>query len=418
MSEQSSPGRESLVYQPSKVSWATAEFIRKPPNWLSRAFLYFLLFAVVVAAVYSYFARIAISIQTPGILVSEQSLIPVQAPVGFRVAKLYVSENQFVPKGAVLLVSEEQLGDEEYVSIVSEVKELSALLERMKKGPCPSCVARLRALGEKAFAVQNKGSIRETLAPVQNLLRDLASLEEQFAGIDEAMMVQHRQIRLAEEKLREIRKRHAEQILAMQVEQLTGEIISAKAQIADRKQGISNQIDQVRNKLEVQMANLEPAVKLYRSQQWLTAPLDATVTQLKVSGVGQLVSPGQEIMQLVPLETRLEAELLVANRDISQVKPKMEVKINLDALPERDYGTVPGTIRTVPVNVSESREAQSQATYRVRVALGRQSVVKKKTEYPFRLGMTLTGLIITDRKSLLEVGIRKLLNIKDDLFKG
>lgn len=418
MSEKSSPGRESLVYHPSKVSWATAEFLARPPAWVSRLFIYLLVAFLIVGAAYSHFSQIALSIEAPGALLSQKPVIPIQAPIGFRVEKVFVTENQKVDKGTVLLASEEQLTFDEFKRIQEETKTLLALLESMTAGRCVGCSSRLTELSESVFEVDSKGSIRDTLAPLQNLLRDLATLENQYANINEVMSVQLRQIRLSRQKLKEVRRRRAEKILAMQVEQLNNEIIAAKAQIADRKQTLLSQIEQARNKLEVQLTNLEATVELYRSQHWLVAPADAVVTQLKVSGPGQIISTGQEVMQLVPLNTELEAELLVANRDISRIKPNMNVKIRLDALPDREFGPVRGTIRTVPVNVSVTQDPGAPSTYRVRATLSRQSFTKGKTEYPFRLGMTLTGLIITDHQSLLRIGLRKLLKIKDDLFKG
>ena len=123
-------------------------------------------------------------------------------------------------------------------------------------------------------------------------------------------------------------------------------------------------------------------------------------------------------MDLVPLNSPLVAELFVSNQDIAQVKSGMAARIKIDAFPERDYGTLEGEVATVPKTAISQAGAggASQTGYLVRVGLEKQEFKRGDKKYPFRLGMTLTGLVITRHESLLSMGIRKLLNIKDDLI--
>jgi multidrug resistance efflux pump len=217
------------------------------------------------------------------------------------------------------------------------------------------------------------------------------------------------------EKLSEIKRRHAEDLLAQQMEQLTNEIVAAKNQIAERKQAVETNAVATRNKLDGRLSSLMSALEIYRSQQNIVAPVDGIVTNLKVSGPGQLIGAGTTVLQIVPSDSELVAELAVANKDISQVRVGLAVIVRLDALPERQYGAVGGTVETVPVSIAAAADPAAPPSYIVTVRLDRQSIVKKGVDYPFRIGMQLEGLIVTRHESLLENGVKKLLSISDDL---
>ena len=406
--------REGLTYSASKVSWATADFLAEPSPLASRIFIYVLMAFLISSAVYARFSQVAISVDAHGSLVTEQAVFPIRPELSLKVSKLNVKENQKVKAGDVLLVSEDQISEQDYAKIAKQVGVLKDILAKDKAGNCPDCLPALNRLADVAFDVKNNGVIREKLAAVQGQIRELTTAENQVVNFSSITANTARQIKVAEGKLREIKKRKAQEMLAVQVEQLTGDVVSGHAALAERKQTLGTMIQQARDRLGVSLGGILAEVDQYRSQNTVVAPITGIVTQLKISGPGQLISPGQDVLSIVPSDSIFVGELNVENRDISKIKQGMAVKIKLDALSEREYGSVSGSVQTVPVNVSGT---DAQAVYKVLVHLDRQSLIKNGTEYPFRLGMTLNGSVITRYESLLQVGIRKLFNIKEDLFK-
>ena len=415
MAAKQSPGRESLVYQRSKVSWATAEYLDKPPAAATRAFLYGVCALFFVALVYSGFSEVAISVTARGTLVTREAMVPVNAPLAFSVGRVFVKENEAVEAGAVLLESEHRLTDEEYNVVRSQKEWLSKLLEKHKTGACPECASQLRQFSAGAFKLENKGAIRGVLTGVRQLLLDFVAQIDGEQKLDSTNTALRRRIQIAEEKLAEIRRRKAEQILAIQVEELTSEIVSARAQLAERRQGVQRSLVQSRNELEIALGDLIEKVEQYRAQNRLLAPSAGVVTDLAVAP-GQLAAPGQQLLRIVPLDSGLEARLWIANQDISKVAKGMKVQVKLDALPEREYGVATGVVESISADVTSSGVA-GPAVYEVGVRLDSQSLAKGGVEHPFRLGMTLTGVVVTRHESLLVVGMRKVFNLKDDLFE-
>src|SRR6478609_7719855 len=66
------------------------------------------------------------------------------------------------------------------------------------------------------------------------------------------------------------------------------------------------------------------------SLQRLTAPVDGVVQQLAVHTVAGVVTPAQQLMVIVPAESRLEIEAMISNRDVGFVEVGQEAAIKID----------------------------------------------------------------------------------------
>ncbi len=85
--------------------------------------------------------------------------------------------------------------------------------------------------------------------------------------------------------------------------------------------------------------------------QFMTAPIAGTVQQLAIHTVGGVVTPAQMLLAIVPLESRLEIEAMVPNRDVGFVHPGQKAEIKVDTFNFTKYGLLQGQV------VSVSRDA-------------------------------------------------------------
>ena len=81
--------------------------------------------------------------------------------------------------------------------------------------------------------------------------------------------------------------------------------------------------------------------------QVLRAPVDGTVEQLAIHTVGGVVTPAQQLMAIVPAASRLEAEVMVPNRDIGFVTPGQSAEVKIDTFNFTKYGMLQGEVMTV-----------------------------------------------------------------------
>ncbi|QQO17760.1 HlyD family type I secretion periplasmic adaptor subunit [Bradyrhizobium diazoefficiens] len=84
-----------------------------------------------------------------------------------------------------------------------------------------------------------------------------------------------------------------------------------------------------------------------RSFQRLTASVDGIVQQLAIHTVGGVVTPAQSLMVIVPLESRLEIEAMVSNRDIGFIEVGQDAAIKIDTFNFTRYGLVDGKVTSV-----------------------------------------------------------------------
>lgn len=81
----------------------------------------------------------------------------------------------------------------------------------------------------------------------------------------------------------------------------------------------------------------------------LRAPVSGLVQEVDVTTVGQVVTPAQSLVTIVPDDTPLIAEATVSNEDIGYLEVGQPVEVKVDTFPFQRYGTLKGTLcRSVP----------------------------------------------------------------------
>ena len=77
------------------------------------------------------------------------------------------------------------------------------------------------------------------------------------------------------------------------------------------------------------------------------APLSGYVQQLVYHTKGGVVETAKPIMNLVPEDYQLEADVMILNKDIGFVRPEQDVEIKIDSFPFTKYGTIKGKVRNI-----------------------------------------------------------------------
>lgn len=412
-----------LAYDGSAVEWTTARLIGRAPPLASRLFLYVVIFIGLVGGLYASFAKVALVVQAPGLIVPERGAVPILAPATFVVSALFVANNDQVRPGDRILISEDRLSEEDLGRLIETSTLLQAELAKDRELGCGPCLDRI-ATRELDLVLETKGTVRENIAGLRKLIQEYLSARRIYAARGAGGAELRRRIEIAQKKIAEIRRRKAEKLLELDVERLESEIVAARAAMADRARGDRGGLDALRGQLVIQLTELPRVLERYQAQHEVRSPIAGVVTELQVAGAGQLLSAGQVLMSVVAIDSPLAVELRVANEDVSKVRPDMVVRMKLAAFPEREYGVVLGKVRTVAPSASFDQkhattsgavaQTQARATYQVMVSLDRQFVEKDGKAHPFRIGMTLNGLVVARYESMLSLFIRRVLQIKDD----
>ena len=79
----------------------------------------------------------------------------------------------------------------------------------------------------------------------------------------------------------------------------------------------------------------------------LASPIDGTVHASTITTVGQVVTPGQDLMRVVSDNDALDVEAYLPNRDIGFVKPGDHAILKVESFPFTRYGTVDAVVTRV-----------------------------------------------------------------------
>ena len=86
------------------------------------------------------------------------------------------------------------------------------------------------------------------------------------------------------------------------------------------------------------------------------------VQQLAVHTIGGVVTPAQQLMVIVPADSRLEIEAMVSNRDIGFIQAGQEAEIKVDTFNFTRYGLLHGTVLNVSHDAISRDKPQDNKT--------------------------------------------------------
>lgn len=342
-----------------------------------------------------------------GLLVPSKGIVRVVPPRSGVVDALSVQDGQPVAAGAPLFT----LGAEHGMA-GGRTLDLATL----------AAIDRQAELMQEQIAAeerQNATERRRLSLSVENLERQIAELEEQRA-------IQERRASLAADRLgaaRELRSRGF--VSEASLKEREEAWLSQKQNVTALTQQTSarrNELSEVRHQLEQLPARHAEKVAQIRQQladnsqkraeaearrtQVVQAPVAGRVTALQAV-VGQAVEPSKPALSILPEDAELKAELFVASRAIGFVEAGQRVRLLYDAFPFQRFGAYWGRVESVSETVIAPADLAGPMTlrepsYKIVVALERQTVDAFGRQVPLQPNMALTADIILEERSLLE----------------
>jgi hemolysin D len=170
--------------------------------------------------------------------------------------------------------------------------------------------------------------------------------------------------------------------------------------------------------------------------QVLTAPVDGVVQQLAVHTIGGVVTPGQALLAVVPLDSHLEIEAMVSNRDIGFVHAGQAAEVKVDTFSFTRYGLLHGEVLNVsqdaitrdkpnsnsndktPGSETASSEPKGQEmNYAARVSLERTQMQVEEKLVNLTPGMAVTVEIKTGSRRIISYLMSPLLRYKQESLR-
>lgn len=365
----------------------------------------------------------------PGEIVPVGQIKVVQHLNGGTVTEVLVKERQHVNEGDLLL----KLDDGR---TLSDLRQVTSRLASLK----------LRAERQTAFILNKTPdfSVFETSEPAMVEVQ-YQQLANQIKLRDSTLAVLEQQIQQRESRLAQLKE---SLISASKHQDLTAEVFSMRQQMAAKRlitrvtlieaeraaltaQGEVERITQeisytqkelseansrffeTRNQLLRDPLNqldrlksdiAETEEELLRIQRnakdlFVRAPADGLVFNLAVLNKGQVIQPGSVVLQIVPANVELDAEVRISPDDIGFVRLGQEVNVKVSSYDFSRFGYATGKLDRI--SAFSSLDNANQPYFKGWVKLDKNFLGSDAQRYPLIPGMTVTAEVLTGYKTLL-----------------
>lgn len=347
---------------------------------------------VLVFLLWAAFAWVAEIVRAPGQVIPSSRPQIIQNLEGGILAELNVSEGDTVEAGQILA----RLHGTQYQSTVDDLTDQIAALD----------VRRLRLEAEIAGA--------EDFTPPADLaarVPDIVASERALLAARRADLYARlqgaRAILVQAEEEEGMIRRMADRGLAPEIEWTRAE--KARADARARLDEIITQTDLSRAddyaKAQAELASLRQRLKLGQDQlsrTTLTAPMRGIVNRIAVTTIGGVVRPGEEILQIIPLDSGLFVEAKVKPADIATLREGQAATIKLSAYDYTIWGTLPATVTFVSADTfRDDRTRDAEPHYRVTLRVDLAELTDRQKGLSIRPGMQAEVEFQTGGKTIL-----------------
>lgn len=141
----------------------------------------------------------------------------------------------------------------------------------------------------------------------------------------------------------------------------------------------------------------------------LVAPMRGIVTNLRITTIGGVVRPGEEIMQLIPVDEELFVEAQIAPKDIGNIRTGQDATIKVSAYDYTIFGTLKGRVVMISADTfKDERDPRAEPHYKVQVRVDMAELTDRQAAIDIRPGMLATVELHTGEKTVLQYLLKPL----------
>ncbi|GAB1715467.1 MAG: Type I secretion membrane fusion protein, HlyD [Nitrobacter sp.] len=165
---------------------------------------------------------------------------------------------------------------------------------------------------------------------------------------------------------------------------------------------LSQDLVTTRNKLDDARATYEKALKHQNLVRWTAAEPSVVLTMARLS-VGSVLKPGDPFITLMPIDTRLEAEIRISSRDIGFIRAGDPCTMKVDAFNAAEHGAATGKLRWISegaFTTDDDGKPLDYTYYKARCSVDTSNFRDVPSNFRLIPGMTLQGDINVGTRSV------------------
>lgn len=345
---------------------------------------------LVTFVVWARWAEIDEVTRAPGEVIASSRTQLIQSLDGGVLEELLVREGEIVEPGQLLVRIDSRRAMANYLESRAQVAALSAQVSRLTAEALgtvpdfPPIVAEYPRLRDNEVALMGK---RE-----EALQEQIASIEELRSLLEQELDMNRPLVRSGDVSQTELLR------LERQIAEQTAKITNTRNEFFQKVQDELSDASAQLQSMEQQMAQRKALLDATE----LRSRVHGVVKNVRITTIGGVIRPGEEVMQIVPLEDDLLIEAKIAPRDIAFLEPGLHATVKIDAYDYTIYGDLQGELIFISADtLEEGIERNEEPYYRIRVRTeGRRFSNAPDRELNIQPGMTAMVEIQTGRRTV------------------
>ncbi len=422
------------------------DLIKAQPIRAGRPIAWAIMILLSVAGGWTYFTQLTEVATATGSVIPQGQVRTVQHLEGGIVSGIYVRDGDMVIAGQQLLQMDLARTDLNPLEIRGRLDGLLIMRARLTAEsrdipPVWPADAVARQPQIAAAEVQSYESRRAQLETSVAVLTQVAEqrrlqvkeFEAQRLSLQAELQLATEKFKISEDLRRDnlvTRIEHLE--LERSKQQLEGQVATISVSIPRAQSAFEEsqrKIEETRLQFrrEVQTAFADNAVNVAQMEQQLvevtrqqdrttiTSPIDGVIKNVKVRSLGDVVKPGDAIMQVVPVSDTLVIEARLSPMDRGYVTLGQGALVKVSSYDFVRHGGLDGKVTLIGADAD--LDEKGNPYFRVLVQTDRAYLGDDAKPMPISAGMQATVDIITGTKSVLEYLVRPVLKIRYEAFK-
>lgn len=418
----------------------TAERLREKRS--ASLLLGFVALVIIVLLLWAHFAEIDEVARGEGRVIPSSKLQVIDHLEGGIIKEIAVREGDTVEQGQLLLRIDNTIAlarfQEEQILYYRRLAEVARLRAQIagKEFVIPKEVREnAPEEGEEAMR-QYRSHLEDLQSEVAIATREMQQRAEELRELQSRTVELSRQLELIQNNIKKIEplvKRSLEpeitlNDLRIRESELRAEIASLRAKIARAKTVLGQSEEKLKqvpikfkandfNLLQEANNRLASVRGAYKSETdrftrtEVRSPVHGIVKQLLISTVGGVVQPGEDLLEVVPLEDTLLVEAKMSPQDIAFLRPGLKASIKITAYDFSIYGDLDAEL--VRVSADSITDEEGNVFYRAYLRTENTKLSRANEDLPIIPGMIAVVDVITGKKSILDYIMKPILKAQE-----
>lgn len=399
----------------------------------SKKILYLVLFTTFCLITWASFAEVDEITRGQGKIIPSGQNQVVQNLEGGIVEELLVKEGDEVKKGQILLKLDNKSFSSSFGESQIRLNELTAKRARLeaeandvdfKFDPERDKDNEKAIISEKSLYDTNKAQLMEQISQKQGEIREIESKVSQLRS--------SYSIVLKEKSITEplFRKGLVSEVEYLQLQRklndLSGELNTARLAIPRLRAAIEEIKLTFKNKAKKELN--EVTAEIYRINEsqvnlgdrvertLVRSPVNGIISKMHVHTVSGVIKPGMDIVEIVPLEDTLIAEVKIKPADVAFLRPGLKTMVKFTAYDFSIYGGLEGVVKQISAN-TETDEKKGESYYLVQILTNKNHLGSEDKPLRIMVGMIVSADIITGKKTVLDYLLKPILKTKQNALR-